>query len=293
MNTSIVIKSHHFEGFSYVEFNGQFFKGCRRCGGTGHYSFNGSDSICYGCGNMVAARLGDLLGDEAAAQKWCHEKAVRANQRDRKREQERLARLATRQAAWDALAAAHPAVWGLVSKAADIASFTENRESNVTERDSFVRSLADQLWNFDERQYTERQIAALQKVADKRAASQEEAGTPAPAGRVVVTGEIVGTKLAESDYGTAFKITVKDDRGFRVYVSIPKAQAEEAEFEFLQANENPYTYGYSVWFEGSSNEPEVFKGVKGRRITFTATLEPSSDDVSFAFGSRPTKGAWL
>ena len=44
-----------FEGFSYVKtLDGTIAKGCRRCGGTGHYSFNGVDSICYLCRNVWA-----------------------------------------------------------------------------------------------------------------------------------------------------------------------------------------------------------------------------------------------
>jgi len=77
-----------------------------------------------------------------------------------------------------------------------------------------------------------------------------------------------------------------------VWVSLPGAQAEEAREAFESVNE-PSTVGYGVWFLGSVNEPELFTGVKGRRITFMAKLEPSHDDVAFAFGSRPTKGAWL
>ena len=292
---SIIVKHHSHVGYEFVEYNGTFFKGCRRCGGTGHYSFNGFDSICYSCGN-TSAKLGDELGTLEDAQKWCEAKAKAQAKRDAKREEERLAKLARRQSAWDQLAAGHPQIWELVSTAADVASFAENRESHITERDNFVRSLADRLWNLDERPYTARQLEVLQAIAEKRATRKEEAAeTPAPEGRVVVTGEIVGAKVAEGDYGTAYKVTVKDDRGFRVYVSLPKAQADEAydayDEALVAAGKSRYDFGPSCWFLGAQGTDE--QGVKGRRITFTAALTPSRDDVSFAFGSRPTKGAWL
>lgn len=295
MNDIRTIHSVEHEGFFYVVTNDGFFaKGCRRCGGTGHYLFNGLDSICYLCRNVWEARLGDVFDSEESAKKWCHERAVRRAQADRKREALRLEKLAKRQAAWDQLAAEHPAVWELVSKAADIASLSENRESHITERDTFVLSLADKLWNFDERQYTDRQIAALQAVADKRVAAAADA-VPAPAGRVEVSGEIVSAKVKSSDFGDAYKLVVKDDRGFRVYVSLPKAQMEQAYNEFLaQVTANGQSiYDFGPWCFFMGTDDGQYAGVKGRRITFTATLEPSADDESFAFGSRPTKGAWL
>lgn len=287
------------EGFYYIQAGDIFAKGCRRCGGTGHYSFNGYDSICYLCNNVWESRIGDIFENEAAAQKWCHERAVRKAQADRKREAERLAKIAKRDAAWQALKDQHPMVWDLVRKVVgtDIPFEDSHGIEPVTERDNFVRSLADRLWDLAERPYTERQIAALQRVAEQRATRQAEAAeTPAPEGRVTVTGEIVGTKVVEGDYGTAYKITVKDDRGFRVYVSLPKQQADQAFDEFYAAHEEAWNngqVGYAVWFMGSDNEPERYKGLKGRRITFDAALERSRDDVSFAFGKRPTKGSWL
>ncbi|QKY80267.1 hypothetical protein SEA_LEAFUS_30 [Microbacterium phage Leafus] len=292
------ITTLEFEGFYYIQAGDIFAKGCRRCGGTGHYSFNGFDSICYLCGNVWEARIGDIFENEAAAKKWCHERAVRKAQADRKREAERLAKVAKRDAAWQALKDQHPMVWDLVSSVTGAAiPFDDSTYVEVTERDNFVRSLADGIWRLDERPYTERQIAALQRIAEQRATKQAEAAAnPAPTGRVTVTGEIVGTKVVEGDYGTAYKITVKSDEGFRVYVSLPKAQADQAFDEFYAKEQEAWDagrVGYAVWFMGSDNEPERFPGIKGRRIRFDATLEASKDDASFAFGSRPTKGAWI
>jgi hypothetical protein len=300
MNTTTHTTIHTFEGFSYVEFNGEFFKGCRRCGGTGHYSFDGFDSLCYMCRN-TSAKLGEPLESKAAAEKWCHERAVRRAQRERKQEQVRLAKLARRDAAWDALEAAHPAVWAFLTSIVNVRDWNKP-EGNVypaaTERDQFVLSMVDKLWSLDEVGFSPRQLEVLETIAAKRVARQEEAAAhPVPAGRQVVTGEVLSAKVVEGDYGTAYKITVKDDRGFRIYCSLPKAQADEAYNQWVAEidgdDRSIMDYGYAVWFLGTEVNGETKYGIKGRRITFTATLEQSSDDVSFGFGSRPSKGSWL
>lgn len=272
MNTTDIRSIHSVEhaGFFYVETSdGIFGKGCRRCGGTGHYSFNGFDSICYLCGNVWEARLGDIFETRQQAEKWCEDKAKAQAKRDAKREEERLAKLAVRTAAWDALEAAHPAVWALLTSVINVRAYDQPEGDvypNSRERDSFVLNLADQLWKLGERPYTERQIAALQRVAERRAAQQAEAAQhPAPEGRVMVVGEIVSTKIVDSDYGTSYKMLVKTDGGFKVWGTIPAALLETTTLE----------------------------EAKGRRLSFTATLQPSKDDVSFAFASRPAKASWI
>lgn len=294
---NINVTIHYYEGFSYVEYNGEFFKGCRRCGGTGHYSFDGFDSLCYLCRD-TAAKLGDHIGTEADAIKWIEGKAKARAQRDRKREEVRLAKLRKRDTAWQALKDEHPAVWELLSNTINISIPFEDGQGGgeTTERDPFVRSLAEKMWRLDEIGFSPRQLEALENVVAKRAAkATEQAATPAPEGRVVVTGEIMSTKAVEGDYGTAYKIRVKDDRGFQVWVSIPRAQADSAYDDFTGWVENKgynlFDFGPECWFSGTQNGS--YPGVKGRRITFTATLQPSRDDVSFAFGSRPTKGSWI
>lgn len=297
-NAANLIKAelHYYEGFSFVEFNGEYFKGCTRCGGTGHYMFDGFDSLCYLCRN-TDAKLGEPLESLEAAQKWCHGKEVARQRRIAKQEQVRLAKLAKRDDAWQSLKDQHPAVWELLSSVVGVSIPFQDSQYNhdYNERDGFVLAMVDKLWKLDEVGFSPRQLEVLQQIAEKRVARKEEAAQhPVPAGRQVVTGEIIGTKVVEGDYGTAYKITVKDDRGFRIYVSLPKAQADEAYDAFLETHPEPFIYGSAVWFAGSTTEPERgLNGIKGRRITFTATLEQSRDDVSFGFGSRPTKGAWL
>jgi hypothetical protein len=303
--TPNTITQHEFEGFWYISYDGTFYKGCKRCYGTGHYSFNGYDSICYLCNNHIEGRLGEAFENEAAAQKWCHQRAVRKAQADRKRENERLKLVAKRDAKAEALKAEHPDVYAFlmgieIGTGRDDETYEQwaaRQETVKIERDDFVKAMAENLLfvsNCD-KPFTPRMIEVLRdKMAKRVEKAVEAAAHPVPAGRQVVTGEIIGTKVVEGDYGTAYKITVKDDRGFRIYVSLPKAQADEAYDTFLAWTQERQThegmYGYAVWFSGTE---DIYTGVKGRRITFTATLEQSGDDPSFGFGSRPTKGSWL
>ena len=101
--------------------------------------------------------------------------------------------------------------------------------------------------------------AEAAKVAEAKAAEAGEI-EPVPTGRVVITGEVVGVSERYSDYGVTYKLTVRDDRGFKVWVTRPAA---------------------------------ISDADRGDRVTFTATVEPSSDDEFFGFGKRPTKASVL
>lgn len=99
-------------------------------------------------------------------------------------------------------------------------------------------------------------------VAAQRAAEQE-AAAPCPTGRVRVTGIVVSVKSVPSDFSRydVLKMVVKADQGFRVYGTAPDA--------LLGAE------------------------LKGARVAFTATVEPSQDDPKFGFFKRPTKAERL
>lgn len=84
---------------------------------------------------------------------------------------------------------------------------------------------------------------------------EADAAAPCPTGRVVVTGTILSIKGQDSPWGFVNKMLVRDDSGFKVWVTCP-AQAE---------------------------------GQRGSKVTFTATIEPSRDDPKFGFGRRPAK----
>jgi len=283
MNISIsTVTQHEYEGFWYIEYHGEFYKGCKRCAGTGHYSFNGYDSICYLCNNVLSARLGDHFDTQAAAQKWCHGRALAKANRERKAEEKRQAKLAKRTAAWDALEAEHPAVWALLTSVLNVRDW-DKPEGDVypstNERNSFVLKMADQLWHLDEWGYSEKMIAALEKIAEKRAgaAFEAESADPVVAGRVEIKGTVISTKSYETDYGTAYKMLVKDERGFKVFGSIPTNLWSEV--EFLGA------YRKSAWNETDG----VMTKLVGMELQFTATVEASRNDKSFGFFKRPAK----
>lgn len=288
MNTT-TIKHLSFEGVDFLEYDGEYWKGCRRCGGAGNYSHNGEHSRCYECDDTMA-KLGDRLGTLEQAQRWAHGLAMSRARAAAKREAERMVKVRRMESKQAALKASDPDVYeflmGLETREPFYAYETEweyeaARAAGTLpkpEKNPFLVSMWENLNYVSQcdRPFTARMVLGVRRAMDwKRTKAAEAAAHPAPTGRVVVTGEVVSTKVVEGDYGTAFKVTVKDDQGFRVYVSLAKALVDEVA-------------GSAEW------DPEYawFHATKGRRLTFTATLA-SSDDADFAFGSRPTKAAWL
>jgi hypothetical protein len=96
---------------------------------------------------------------------------------------------------------------------------------------------------------------AAQEVRKAEQAAIHAAAEPCPAGRVEISGIVLTTKWQESAYGSTLKMLVQDDRGFKVWGSVPS---------------NLYD-------------------VKGRSVSFSATIQPSEDDDKFGFFKRPTK----
>lgn len=109
---------------------------------------------------------------------------------------------------------------------------------------SFIKALLDQVERADE--------IKAQRDAEKALAED------APEGKVVVEGEVVAIKIQESMYGITEKMLVKNQAGWTVWSTIPKAVSDVE---------------------------------KGAVVKFTATLTPSSDDRTFAFAKRPSKAS--
>lgn len=101
-----------------------------------------------------------------------------------------------------------------------------------------------------------------QSFLDEQAARAEDPD-PAPVveGRIEITGRVLATKWVENHFSyneNTLKMLVLDDRGFKVWGTVPKA---------------------IYWVE------------KGDRVTFTAQVERSQDDFDFGFFKRPTKAS--
>lgn len=91
--------------------------------------------------------------------------------------------------------------------------------------------------------------------------AERDAAEDVPTGREVITGEIVGLKEVADNFSYTeryiLKMTVKDDRGFKVYGTMPAS----------------------------------LDAARGDRVTFTATVEPSNDDAKFGWFKRATKAS--
>jgi len=120
---------------------------------------------------------------------------------------------------------------------------------------------------------TERQrdavVRAAQRNADyaaRKAADDALPKIPVPEGRQQVSGEVLSVKVEDNRYArygpSTVKMLVRDDRGFKVWSTAPSSLLDEP-------------------------------GLKGRRVTFTASLIRSGDDEHFGFGKRPTKASFL
>lgn len=102
---------------------------------------------------------------------------------------------------------------------------------------------------------------ALGQIAEQRARETQRAeAQPAPSGRVAVEGTVVGLKEQSSYYGgretVTTKVTLLTAEGWRMWATLPAAIADAQ---------------------------------IGDVVRLTATVEPSTDDPTFAFGKRPAK----
>ena len=91
-------------------------------------------------------------------------------------------------------------------------------------------------------------------------AAELEAAEPVPTGRIDVSGKVLSYKYQESMYGSTLKMLVKDDRGFKLWGTVPSA---------------------------------IYEVERGDMVSFTATVEPSKDDDKFGFFKRPSKAVFI
>ena len=132
---------------------------------------------------------------------------------------------------------------------------------------AFVRDIYNQVnW----KDLTDRQCEAAAnaiaqsdaKRAEVKAAVESGKQERCPIGRLTILGTVLSRKEVEAfDGGTAIKLLVQSDKGWKVYVTAPSAIRWHVK--------------------------------KGDRVKFAAAVTPSEDDPIFGFASRPTKAEIL
>jgi hypothetical protein len=105
------------------------------------------------------------------------------------------------------------------------------------------------------------QRASEREVRMEREAAMDK--NPCPTGRGQITGEILSRKWKDTPYGDQLKMLVLDDRGFKVYGSVPSRLSGDDGVQ------------------------------RGDRITFVAEVTQSDDDELFGFFKRPTQASIL
>lgn len=167
-----------------------------------------------------------------------------------------------------AFMALHPTYSQIQNSSNDGQHFQAYNEAAGPSKDNyFIANVAHKLVNYGE--LSERQIEACKKShhidienAAKKAAREEEIKNKpemeVPEGKIRITGKIISTKWVEDDFGGSLKMLVEDERGFRVWGTMPSKLQDE---------------------DISDDDT----------IAFTATVTRSDDDPTFGFFKRPTQ----
>ena len=103
---------------------------------------------------------------------------------------------------------------------------------------------------------------------DAKQKSEHAAAESIENGKQQITGEVLTIKVKDGFYGLEIKMIVKDDRGFKVWGTVP-SKLKDAAYE--------------------SGSTEHLQWLKGQRVSFSANLEASEDNIKFGFYKRPTK----
>ena len=229
-----------------------FFDTCTRCGGTGVYIDYGT---CFKCGGHC--------GQWAQAKLYTPEKIEQLNAAKDKRDAKKAAKWEAEQAerkAYEDRNAdaniklnrdAYPRMGELIDYKGDV---------------EFVKDIASKIRLHP---LSEAQVEAALKAIDRelKDAYERDNAEPIVEGRYEIEGEILTVKHYEGQFGTVTKILVKKDDGGKVFGSVPSKL-------------------YDLVAEVATDED---RGLKGRRVAFTAAITPSDDDPLFGFYKRPTK----
>lgn len=229
---------------------------CGRCGGRGHMEEYAGiyEGECFECrgrkGSWIEAKVMERRAKQRAA-------------RAAKKAREAQAQAEAARAGMEAFEAANP----------ELAFMTgEDVHDPEVPMNHIVRDIAMRLQVWGSISDKQRDLCAKIVREDAARLAQREAerasATPAPVGRAVVEGKIVKAvaKINEHSYHEEwiYRITVVTDAGWLANGNAPRAL-----------------------LEGRGDEG-VEEFLRGKRVRFTATLEPK-DDPTFAFFKRPVK----
>jgi hypothetical protein len=235
---------------------------CRRCGGSGHYSFNlMHGTVCFGCagrkrGKLVRVDAAEILKLEKAADR-------RAVKRDEA--------AAERRARWDAEAAA--------GRAEVERDFPEAYAilDGYDGRNKFIADVASRMAQYGRLKRDGDMSNIARAVVDAHARDNGFA-VDVPTGRVVVEGEVIKTDVKFNAYGERHVMTVKNDEGWAVWGSIPRdisavERGDRVRFTAtVEASEKP-TFGF---FKRPSNA-EVTREAPRAELCVECELHPVSD----------------
>lgn len=247
---------------------------CDRCFGNGDIGYGKVEVYDVRVGAGMAQTCWKCFGRKTQTVRVSSVKARirRAEKRAEKLAQEQAEAEAAKiaRAEWDAT---HPAEVALINELAD-----RDREQGLA-YDLLVGYAIP----------TDAQIAKLHEIKAQRE-EREAARRPVITGKAIqIEGEVISAKAHETHFGyrTQYttKIVVRDDRGFKVWGTLPNKLAAELHLAFLDAKEaegySQYDFGPDCWLES----------VKGRRTRFIADIDASDREDSFDFGffKRPRK----
>ena len=231
----------------------QYEARCGRCGGAGGAeAWKHTGWTCYECG-------GSGRGGVKSVHLYTAERLAVLVEADRKRREKKQAKEAAVETARKLEADRRYRMFA-----------AENAEllawwSEAAKTDEFLADVLDKsVLNCGP---TDGQLAA---VKTKKAKLEVRALTPdAPAGRVVMAGNIKKIEWRENSFGGGLKMLVEATEGWRVWCSVPNGLRNA----LGEVTACPSQYDYQLFI--------------GCTVTFKVTLEPSDNDPKFCFGKVP------
>lgn len=234
-----------------IDLDAPIWEECWKCSGTGSVSWGMNVSglvgnrevpqVCFTCNGV---------GGKNTTQRKLDRNAKARERYASKKEIERLERLAQkRREATESAAETDAAKAAYAEQNPEVVAALKVLDGEFGES---LRSTFDSTGAL-----SANQAAAAVRIAAEKAAEPE--ATAVIEGRIKITGKVVTIKWQDSAYGGSLKMLVLDDRGFKVWGTVPSALDAE----------------------------------RGQMVAFTATVKASGDDETFGFYKRPSGAVLL